>query len=873
MTIINIARALLGKQATEPSDSIPGLSKQADDQSNLDPDLRERAEQLLAGCLATDSDRRWLPRDPELIALRQRSKEAILSADAEFKRVFVRVVFHFAMREIIVPQQPRHLHAYELGRVMNQVYRYRLPYTEQEVRRMLLDLAAAPPGWRTLRCAGGDLKSFLRSISHAIDTQNMAPDMRAALTQLKQHVADCSHIPDCRATIAVIDAMLGISEPPVLLDTHDDWGFFADQALTEMDADLASLWEEFLKFVANNSGSKPNKKWLADAHAHVAAIGLERFEQLAIDWLSLLKHPTRNVLQRHASGHEIPSLILADRNAAVLKGIVWSCSLLESDSICSALGDAGISSFKKVPQFGARSVKVGNACLWALSAMAGMAPIAQLQRLKTLLKQLSARKQAESALLSASKRLGLSPEDLEEVTVPDFGLVNGVGRTSLGEWIAVVTVGVPSKVDLRWVRADSDKLQKSVPADVKRDHADELKAVKRTVKDVGSALQTQQARIERLLLTDRRWSFADWRTRYLDHGLVSLLTHRLVWTFTTESGHEQGVWLEGAIVNLRGEPLDWIDAETEVRLWHPIDSEAEHVLAWRQWLARHRITQPFKQAHREVYLLTAAEEQTETYSNRFAAHILRQHQLNALCQQRGWRYQLQGGWDSFNTPELLLPQYRLRFEYWLDVPDPANMPMADSGIYLYVATDQLRFSRLGAREALPLREIPPRVFTEVLRDVDLFVGVCSIGNDPNWVDHGQARPFQNYWWGYSFGELSAAAETRRAVLEDLLPYLAKLSGRWELSGKFLIVRGDLRTYKIHLGSSNILMEPNDQYLCIVPGRGADAAGVNGLFLPFEGDSVLSVILSKALMLAEDHKIKDPTIMRQLAIRDAPGIVA
>jgi len=32
--------------------------------------------------------------------------------------------------------------------------------------------------------------------------------------------------------------------------------------------------------------------------------------------------------------------------------------------------------------------------------------------------------------------------------------------------------------------------------------------------------------------------------------------------------------------------------------------------------------------------------------------------------------------------------------------------------------------------------------------------------------------------------------------------------------------GDLRTYKIHLGSGNVLMEPNGQYLCIVPTRGA-----------------------------------------------------
>jgi hypothetical protein len=39
--------------------------------------------------------------------------------------------------------------------------------------------------------------------------------------------------------------------------------------------------------------------------------------------------------------------------------------------------------------------------------------------------------------------------------------------------------------------------------------------------------------------------------------------------------------------------------------------------------------------------------------------------------------------------------------------------------------------------------------------------------------------------------------------------------------------------------------------------------MNNLVLPFEGDQTLSVILSKALMLADDTAITDPTITRQI----------
>ncbi len=91
------------------------------------------------------------------------------------------------------------------------------------------------------------------------------------------------------------------------------------------------------------------------------------------------------------------------------------------------------------------------------------------------------------------------------------------------------------------------------------------------------------------------------------------------------------------------------------------------------------------------------------------------------------------------------------------------------------------------------------------------------------------------------------------------PALA-IADRCELEAQYLVVRGDLRTYRIHLGSGNILMSPNDQYLCIVAARDRRASK---LFLPFDDDPVLSLVLSKAFMVADDMHISDPTIVRQI----------
>lgn len=55
------------------------------------------------------------------------------------------------------------------------------------------------------------------------------------------------------------------------------------------------------------------------------------------------------------------------------------------------------------------------------------------------------------------------------------------------------------------------------------------------------------------------------------------------------------------------------------------------------------------------------------------------------------------------------------------------------------------------------------------------------------------------------------------------------------------------------------MEPDDAFLCIVPERRKTGAKV---FLPFE-DERLSLILSKAFLLAADDQIDDESILTQI----------
>ena len=151
--------------------------------------------------------------------------------------------------------------------------------------------------------------------------------------------------------------------------------------------------------------------------------------------------------------------------------------------------------------------------------------------------------------------------------------------------------------------------------------------------------------------------------------------------------------------------------------------------------------------------------------------------------------------------------------------------------------------------------MPPLVFSEAMRDVDLFVGVTSIAADPDWTDRGAER---EYWQRAGFGELTESAEVRREALRRIVPRLRSPTGSRSTAGCWGSA-ATCGTYRIHLGSANILMEPDDAYLCIVASRGKATARSSCR----SRTSGSALILSKAFLLAGDSAITDPGILRQI----------
>lgn len=748
-------------------------------------------------------------------------------------------------------------------------------------RRHIVDLLNS---FRMMRAAAEGQPPATRAVLIGLlAEQDVHHDPSGLIRLADQEFADGRALPD--AFVAVIrrsyltvwngrkrlgDLVARLDGPPV--NPGEAW---SDRALAEV-AELGEDWRRLLTHAATATSTRPSAKWDRTGRALIAALDADEVRERLLSWLRLAGRPRTGLLLEPRYGPN-PNATFDPYNADALRGLTWLLSLLPAHpETARTLGALVETALRKIAGLGPVNPKVANAAVIALGRIDDEPALAELARLATRVTFKGTLKVLNTALDARAEARGLSREEIEELAVPGYGLT-GAGRAEhrFGEVTALLEVH-GSKAVLSWRNA-AGKAVRSVPAAVRRDHADELKELKAAVKDIDRMLAAQSERLDRQFLSRRTWPYAAWRERYLDHPLVGTLARRLLWTVDdTTVGYA-----DGELRTLADAP---VTEGTRVALWHPVGHEPAEVVAWRDWLERHGITQPFKQAHREVYLLTDAERATGTYSNRFAAHFLRQHQFHSLAAIRGWHNKLRLAVDDEAPPAVReLPRWGLRAEYWITGDDGEHYEdITDSGSFLRLRTDQVRFYPIDAPQnsahccggeyrmwlrgdtapvdPVPLSDVPPLVLSEVLRDVDLFVGVASVGNDPTWQDGGPDGRFREYWTSYGFGELGASAETRRALLERLVPRLA-IADRCTIEGRFLHVKGDRHTYKIHLGSGNILRTPNDQYVCIVPKSNPSTPQPG--YLPYEGDRMLGVILSKAMLLAADTKITDPTILSQL----------
>ncbi len=617
-------------------------------------------------------------------------------------------------------------------------------------------------------------------------------------------------------------------------------------------------WEGLLDHCRSLEQTVPGAKWKKRSRELITTLGESAVFPAMLRWLAL--GPTPGQPSEARSPIE---------DSSYQKGVVWCLGQRDDREAALAIADFGIACLRKIPLLGAVSQKVGFACAQALGAMDCSEAVSQLTRLRAKVKYTVARRLIEKSLQQAAERSGLTVNELEDISVATYGLdAQGEAVFDIGDARAIVHLGDDGKVAVAWHSADG-KLVKAAPSHVKKAFPKEVRSVASLAKELEQIYLAQRTRLESSFILPRGMPLAHWRKYFVEHPLLGFLGRRLIWVFRNEQGWERsGIWSGQEMVDASGNPVDLSAAQT-VRLWHPLASDAAEVQRWRERIFAAKIRQPFRQAFREFYEVTDDERQTKRYSNRFSKILMRQHQFASLCRARGWDYRLMAtNFDGANVPTKKLDAWNMRVEFYVDLPpdrDPALLDSAlgeqsGAGINLFIGSDQVRFYRDGREVAID--EVPAILYSEVMRDVDLFTSVSAVGGDETWADQGD-RGTGIFSEEFNVQELFGLIGLRRETLSLVLPH-TPIHDRCKIHKTWLEVRGQLGTYRIEFAWGGAMLVTESTFRPLkIPRKILDAVALDFAAIPIDLDFRTETILRKAYVLADDWKIDSPDLITQL----------
>jgi hypothetical protein len=155
-----------------------------------------------------------------------------------------------------------------------------------------------------------------------------------------------------------------------------------------------------------------------------------------------------------------------------------------------------------------------------------------------------------------------------------------------------------------------------------------------------------------------------------------------------------------------------------------------------------------------------------------------------------------------------------------------------------------------------------QLYSEVMRDVDLFTSVCAVGEDEGWSDQGE-RGVGLLSDKFDPNQQSAVINLRADLLARVLPH-TPISDRCKIVETVLEVKGQLGTYRIHLswGGTVLITESGPRWLQI-PQKLLAAVELALQDVPLELDYRSEMILRRAYVLANDWNINSPELIKQI----------
>ncbi len=391
-----------------------------------------------------------------------------------------------------------------------------------------------------------------------------------------------------------------------------------------------------------------------------------------------------------------------------------------------------------------------------------------------------------------------------------------------GEVEIVLKIDDQGKTHL--ITTKAGKTLKAIPAKLRKHKSVLLlKAAQKTLRE--QYKRTRKA-LEEAMCRGDKFSISE-VDKLLQHPVVAPQLKCLVWAYVADGKTTVGYFENGQLIVPEKEKFTLPD-DAMIRLAHCTDLHASgDWSALQKDCFQAKKVQPFKQIFRELYLPTHDELAEVTTSRRYAGHQVQPQKTVALLKTRGWTVDPDSGLRKVYHQENIIVNLFAIADWF--TPADVESPTLET----------VSFTNRNDHKLIPFKDLSPLIFSEVMRDIDLVVSVAHAGGVDPEASH-------------------STIEMRTVMAQETVDLLG--FDNVSLKGNHILIKGTLGDYSVHLGSGVVHKLPGG-YLSILPVHSAHRGRI---FLPFaDDDPKTSEILSKVLLLAEDGKIKDPTVLRQI----------
>ena len=273
------------------------------------------------------------------------------------------------------------------------------------------------------------------------------------------------------------------------------------------------------------------------------------------------------------------SQVTADRWALTLAGMLGDSRIIPP--LLSQIQDWCIDSRRRLAEYAVQAIALlpGDEPLMVLGALSN--------RYRTQYKNVG--KSCEDAFIATATARGVTPDELGDLVVPDFGF--GFDGIRHFEWdTGGVGAELGANFKLSWFDLPTEGILKSLPANV----PDEIKIEVKTLgKLLRETVKAQTVRLEASLIQQRRWSVARWRELFENHPLLRLFACGLVWGIYDTSGKLLRTFRRygnGILADAKGKVEELQEIDFAIGMVHPLELDSSLNEEWRIHFGRMKVT-------------------------------------------------------------------------------------------------------------------------------------------------------------------------------------------------------------------------------------------------------------------------------------------